>query len=114
MVAFRRKSSGGRAAALCEREDAGLRAATLTIAAIIGKQACSPGVLGNDVDRLTVGIGIIPRGEVGLIFANIGLTPAIGGQRIIDDATFSAIVVMVITTTMVAPPALKWSLGRLR
>jgi Kef-type K+ transport system membrane component KefB len=89
-------------------------AAALTVAAIIGKQACSLGVLGKGVDRLTVGIGMIPRGEVGLIFANIGLTLSIGGRHIIDDATFSAIVVMVITTTMVTPPALKWSLVRLR
>ena len=43
------------------------------LAAILGKQACSLGVIGKGVDRLTVGIGMIPRGEVGLIFANIGL-----------------------------------------
>lgn len=55
---------------------------------------------------------MIPRGEVGLIFANIGLSLRIGGERIIDEATFSAVVVMVIVTTMVTPPALKWSLGR--
>ncbi len=88
-------------------------AAALTIAAILGKQACSLGVLGKGVDRLTVGLGMIPRGEVGLIFANIGLALTIGGHRIISDSTFSAVVVMVIVTTMVTPPALKWSLGRL-
>jgi Kef-type K+ transport system membrane component KefB len=88
-------------------------AAALTAAAIVGKQACSLGVLGAGVDRLSVGLGMIPRGEVGLIFANIGLALAVGGQRIVDDAVFSAVVVMVIVTTMVTPPALKWSLGRL-
>jgi Kef-type K+ transport system membrane component KefB len=87
-------------------------AAALTAVAIVGKQACSLGVLGKGVDRLTVGIGMIPRGEVGLIFANIGLVLAVGGYRIIDQATFSAVVVMVIVTTMVTPPALKWSMGR--
>ncbi|MBI3072767.1 MAG: cation:proton antiporter [Deltaproteobacteria bacterium] len=87
-------------------------AGALTVAAIIGKQACSLGVLTKGVDRLSVGIGMIPRGEVGLIFANIGLALSIGGRRIVDDATFSAVVVMVIATTMVTPPALKWSLGR--
>ena len=70
------------------------------------------GVLGRGVYRLSVGIGMIPRGEVGLIFANIGLTLAIGQHRIVNEATFSAAVVMVIVTTMVTPPALKWSLGR--
>ena len=54
---------------------------------------------------------MIPRGEVGLIFANIGLGLAVSGERIVDAATFSAIVVMVIVTTVVTPPALKWSLG---
>jgi Kef-type K+ transport system membrane component KefB len=87
-------------------------AAALTVAAIIGKQACSLGVLGKGVDRLTVGIGMIPRGEVGLIFANIGLVLRIGDEPLIDHATFSAVVIMVIVTTMVTPPTLKWSLGR--
>lgn len=87
-------------------------AAALTLAAIIGKQACALGVLGQGTDRLTVGIGMIPRGEVGLIFANIGVALSVGGERIVDEATFSAVVVMVIVTTMVTPPALKWSLER--
>ena len=89
-------------------------AAALTIAAILGKQVCGLGVLDKGVDRLTVGIGMIPRGEVGLIFANIGLTLMVAGERIIDQATFSAVVIMVIVTTMVTPPSLKWSLGRAR
>ena len=88
-------------------------AAALTVAAIIGKQACSLGVIGKGVDRLTIGIGMIPRGEVGLIFASMGLALAVRGERVVDQATFSAVVVMVIVTTMVTPPALKWSLGRL-
>jgi Kef-type K+ transport system membrane component KefB len=88
-------------------------AAALTVVAIVGKQACALGVLGKGVDRLSVGLGMIPRGEVGLIFANIGLALSVGGQRIVSQATFSAVVVMVIVTTMVTPPALKWSLGRL-
>jgi Kef-type K+ transport system membrane component KefB len=89
-------------------------ASALTIAAIIGKQASSLGVLKKGIDRLTVGLGMIPRGEVGLIFANIGLGLSVGDQRIVSEATFSAVVVMVIVTTMVTPPALKWSLGRRR
>jgi Kef-type K+ transport system membrane component KefB len=87
-------------------------AAALTVAAIVGKQACSLGVLGRGLDRLSIGIGMVPRGEVGLIFANVGLTLVLGGERIIDPPIFSAVVVMVIVTTMVTPPALKWSLGR--
>ena len=89
-------------------------ASALTAAAILGKQACSLGVLGGAADRLTVGLGMIPRGEVGLIFANIGLSLTVAGERIVDGAEFSAIVVMVIVTTLVTPPALKWSLSRQR
>ena len=88
-------------------------AGALTGVAIIGKLACAGGVLMKGVDRLTVGLGMIPRGEVGLIFANIGLTLTVNGEHIIEAATFSATVIMVIVTTMVTPPLLKWSLGRL-
>jgi Kef-type K+ transport system membrane component KefB len=89
-------------------------AAALTVVAIIGKQVCSLGVRGKNVDRITVGIGMVPRGEVGLIFANIGLALTVAGQRIIDESLFSAIVVMVVVTTMVTPFGLKWSLQRRR
>jgi Kef-type K+ transport system membrane component KefB len=87
-------------------------AVALCGAAIVGKQACSFGVVGRNVDRLTVGLGMIPRGEVGLIFANIGLSLSVRDEQIVDRATFSAVVVMVIVTTLVTPPLLKWSLGR--
>jgi Kef-type K+ transport system membrane component KefB len=88
-----------------------LVAAALIVAATLGKQACSFGV-GRGFDRLSIGIGMIPRGEVGLIFANIGLSLQMGGKPIVDPSIFSAIVVMVIVTTMITPPALKWSLMR--
>jgi Kef-type K+ transport system membrane component KefB len=87
-------------------------AVALTIVAILGKQASSLGVVSKGVDRVSVGLGMIPRGEVGLIFANIGLSLEIGGSRIIDPSTFSAIVLMVIVTTLVTPPALGWGLRR--
>ncbi|MCC7385537.1 MAG: cation:proton antiporter [Deltaproteobacteria bacterium] len=86
-------------------------AAALIVAAVAGKQACALGV-SRSFDRLSIGLGMVPRGEVGLIFANIGLTLHIGGKPIVDSALFSAIVVMVIVTTLVTPPALKWSLTR--
>jgi len=89
-------------------------ATALTVTAIFSKQLCSLGVVDRGLDRLTVGVGMIPRGEVGLIFANIGLELTLAGQRILPDSTFSAIVIMVIVTTLATPPALKWSLGRAR
>jgi Kef-type K+ transport system membrane component KefB len=87
-------------------------AAALTLAAVLGKQACYIGVVGKGIDRLSVAIGMIPRGEVGLIFAGIGATLTVHGERILSPATYSAVVIMVIITTMITPPALKWSLGR--
>jgi Kef-type K+ transport system membrane component KefB len=99
--------------ALMRPEILGL-AAALTVAAIVGKQACALGALGSRLDWLSIGIGMIPRGEVGLIFANIGLTLVVRGEHIIDAATYSAVVIMVMLTTMITPPALKWSLSRRR
>jgi Kef-type K+ transport system membrane component KefB len=87
-------------------------ALALTVCAVVGKQACGIGVTGKGIDRLSVGIGMIPRGEVGLIFANIGQSLTIAGQPVIDGAVFSAVVAMVIVTTMITPPALEWSFGR--
>jgi Kef-type K+ transport system membrane component KefB len=55
---------------------------------------------------------MIPRGEVGLIFANMGLGLTVAGERIVDERVFAAIVVMVMVTTLVTPPALRWSLSR--
>jgi Na+:H+ antiporter len=89
-------------------------ATALTVAAIAGKQVCGLGVLKRGVDRLSVGIGMIPRGEVGLIFANVGLGLTLNGRPVMGSEAFSAVVVMVFATTMVTPPALKWSLSRRR
>lgn len=89
----------------------------LTLAAIIGKQVCAFGVLEPSANRLVIGLGMIPRGEVGLIVAGIGATlmlPNTQGvnEPLVGTATFGAVVIMVIVTTLVTPPALKWSLGR--
>jgi len=80
-------------------------AAALTVAAVAGKIVC--GLAAGKTDRLSVGLGMVPRGEVGLIFASVGK-----GLGVIDDALFSAVVIMVMVTTMITPIALKWSLSR--
>jgi Kef-type K+ transport system membrane component KefB len=89
-------------------------AVALTVVAILGKQAAGLGVRIPNLDRVTVGLGMIPRGEVGLIFANIGRNLLIGGNPIITDPLFSAVVVMVVVTTMVTPIALRWRLTTTR
>ena len=73
---------------------------------ILGKQICSLGVLDKGVNRIVVGIGMIPRGEVGLIFAGIGAATLSGGKPIFDSETFSAVIVMVMVTTLITPPLL--------
>ena len=98
-------------AALARVDVLGL-AAALTVAAILGKQVCGLGGLGAPLDRWSIGIGMVPRGEVGLVFANLGLGLTVRGERIIDPALYAAVIVMVMLTTLVTPPALKWSLGR--
>ena len=87
-------------------------AAVLTFAAIIGKQACSLAIFDKTTNRMSIGLGMIPRGEVGLIFAGIGAKLMLDGHPVITTATYSAVVIMVIVTTLVTPPALKISLLR--
>lgn len=89
-------------------------AAALIVVAIIGKQACALGVTVPGANRLAVGIGMIPRGEVGLIFAGVGAGIMLDGAPLISPPAFAAVVLMVIVTTLVTPPALKWSLARVR
>jgi Kef-type K+ transport system membrane component KefB len=87
--------------------DAALLAGALIVGAIVGKQACSLVASGPGIHKLSVGLGMIPRGEVGLIFASQGMM--IG---VVDRAAYAAIVIMVMFTTLVTPPLLAWSLKR--
>lgn len=83
-------------------------AAVLTLVAVLGKLGAGLGA-GGGINRWAIGIGMVPRGEVGLIFANIGLGLSIGGAAVITPTLYSAVVIMVILTTMVTPPGLKWA-----
>ena len=74
----------------------------LTAIAIVGKLLAGLAVRRKDTSKLLVGVGMVPRGEVGLIFAAIGLTAGI-----LSGATYSAILIMVILSTFVVPPVLK-------
>jgi Kef-type K+ transport system membrane component KefB len=87
-------------------------AGVVTLAAILGKQICAIGVVEKGVKRLVVGVGMIPRGEVGLIFTGIGAKLMVDGQPVFSSDTVSAMVVMVIITTLVTPPVLKALLTR--
>jgi Kef-type K+ transport system membrane component KefB len=55
-----------------------------------------------------IGIGMVPRGEVGIVVAQIGLTlVTIEGTRAIDDKLFGIILFMAVATTLIAPPFIK-------
>jgi Kef-type K+ transport system membrane component KefB len=86
-------------------------AVLLTVAAVVGKLVCGLAVPAG-VPRLTVGLGMMPRGEVGLIFAGIGAKLVLDGRAIVDSGTYAAAVFMVVVTTMLTPPLLLWSLRR--
>jgi len=80
----------------------------VTVVAIVTKVAAG-WMAGKGVNKLAVGVGMVPRGEVGLIFANMGKT-----MGVMDDAVFSAIVVVIMLTTLVTPPVLALVLKRVK
>ena len=80
-------------------------AGVLTVAAVLGKLACAL-VVRRPLDGLAVGLGMIPRGEVGFIFASIGTTLYLEEQAIVPPTVFAAAVRAVILTTLAAPPLL--------
>lgn len=77
-----------------------IMAAGILAAAVITKVAAG-WAAGKGVHHLSIGVGMVPRGEVGLIFANMG--KAMG---VMDDAVFSAIVMVIMGTTLITPPFL--------
>lgn len=86
--------------------------AALILCAVAGKLVAALGVAGRGVRRLAIGIGMIPRGEVGLIFAGIGAGLRLRGEPVLSQGIFSAIVLMVLVTTLVAPIGLRWAFRR--
>ena len=88
--------------------------AVLMVCALAGKLICGLGVVGGGVNRLAIGIGMIPRGEVGLIFAGIGVRLTLGDKPLLTQGIFSAIVLMVLATTLLAPIGLRWAFARPR
>lgn len=80
-------------------------AAFLIVVAVIGKVITGWSIFGKEkINRLAIGIGMIPRGEVGLVFAGIG-----AASGVLDKPLQAAIIIMVILTTFVAPPLLRFA-----
>jgi Kef-type K+ transport system membrane component KefB len=85
-----------------------LIAGFLIAIAIVGKMVTGWAVFGQPgINRLAIGVGMIPRGEVGLVFAGIG-----SATGILDKPLEVAIIIMVILTTFLAPPFLRIAFGQ--
>jgi Kef-type K+ transport system membrane component KefB len=84
-------------------------AALLLVAAAIGKLLSPLGAWGSPGDKLLIGLGMLPRGEVGLIFATLGLQTGVLG-----DDLYAALLLVVLVTTLATPTLLKLRYGRLR
>jgi Kef-type K+ transport system membrane component KefB len=82
-----------------------LLAAGLIAIAVAGKMAS--GLVAGAARKLVVGVGMIPRGEVGLLFAGIGRSAGV-----LDPSLFGAIVAVILVTTLLAPPLLQWCFAR--
>ena len=79
-----------------------LLALAMVALAVLGKVVSGWAARGHGLNRLGIGVGMIPRGEVGLIFAQIGLSSGVIGAPL-----YAAVVGMVVLTTFLAPPLLK-------
>ena len=77
-------------------------AGVLIVLAVIGSWQSGWAAPWSKFRRMVVGVGMIPRGEVGLIFAEIGRRAGL-----MSDQVFGAVLLTVMVTTFIAPPALK-------
>lgn len=84
-------------------------AGVLTVCAVAGKLVSGAGVARGKADRYLVGVGMIPRGEVGLIFASLGLT-----RGILDAKSYAVLLVVVLVTTVMTPPWMRHRIERER
>lgn len=88
--------------AVAENRPALLLGAGLTAVGLLGKFLAGFAAWGN-VRRTFIGAGMVPRGEVGLIFASMGLA-----TKALPEGVFVAVLVAVFATTFITPPLLKW------
>jgi Kef-type K+ transport system membrane component KefB len=88
-----------------------LLAGGLVAAAVGGKLACALAV-GRGADRWAVALGMVPRGEVQLVYATLGAGIVLDGRPVVGPELYAAIVVVVLVTTLIAPPLLRMRMLR--
>jgi Kef-type K+ transport system membrane component KefB len=86
-------------------------AGVLTVAGILGKYA-SGYVAGGGTSVPVIGWGMVPRGEVGLIFVSVGRTIRINGEPLLGQEVQAGVLGAILLTTILGPIGLSWILGR--
>jgi Kef-type K+ transport system membrane component KefB len=84
-----------------------LFAGVLTVVAVLSKMASGIWAPGSFREKLSTGVAMVPRGEVGLIFAEVGKR-----SRIFDDAAYAGVVFVVALTTLLAPLAMRYAMAK--
>jgi len=87
-------------------QDVLIVAAILSVIAVIGKMVAAIGARGTNANKLLIGLGMVPRGEVGLIFASIGVTVGV-----FDAELYAVVLLVVLLTTVITPPLLRWRIN---
>ena len=82
-------------------------AVLLTVVAVVSKLVAGLGANPKEANRMVVGVGMLARGEVGLIFAGVGLT-----SGVLNAGLYAALVTAVMVTTLMAPPWLRYALEK--
>jgi len=79
----------------------------LFVVAFIGKTLAGFVVFKKNVNKFLIGVSMVPRGEVGLIFAGLGLKNNVFGTR-----TYSSLVTVIMLTTFITPIILKYIISK--
>jgi Kef-type K+ transport system membrane component KefB len=93
--------------ALLKNQEALFLALALSATAVLGKLVCGWAAFGISADKWVIGAGMVPRGEVGLVFASVGLATGV-----LSGVNHTAVVIMVISTTFLGPLLLSLMLRR--
>lgn len=84
------------------KPDLYLTALIVSVVAVLGKLVSGIAAAGSTTEKLLVGVAMVPRGEVGLIFAATGK-----GLGVLSDDLFSVIIITIVVTTLISPPLVR-------
>ena len=91
------------------KPDLYVTALIVSVVAIAGKLVSGLAASGSNTEKLLVGISMVPRGEVGLIFAATGKS-----LNVLSDDLFSVIIITIVVTTLISPPLVRLLADRMK